>query len=96
MFSTDGSHMYLIFNSPDERDLFYKQIVQQPGKVLSHGEISLIVIKFIVRLCTDFFPTYTWKPVILVGLVIKHAVGSFSQNASKEIEFGTAMVWIQI
>lgn len=60
VFSTDGSHMYLIFNSPDERDLFYKQIVQQPGKVLSHGEISLIpVIKFIVRLCADFFPTYT-------------------------------------
>lgn len=56
--------MYLIFNSPDERDLFYKQIVQQPGKVLSHGEISLIpvtaVIKFFGRLCTDLFPTYTY------------------------------------
>ena len=23
--------MYLIFNSPKERDLFYEQIVQQPG-----------------------------------------------------------------
>ena len=31
VFSTDGSHMYLIFNSPKERDLFYEQIVQQPG-----------------------------------------------------------------
>ncbi|CAH3169012.1 unnamed protein product [Porites evermanni] len=30
VFSTDGSHMYLIFNSPRERDLFYEQIVQQP------------------------------------------------------------------
>ena len=32
VFSTDGSHMYLIFNSPKERDLFYEQIVQQPGQ----------------------------------------------------------------
>ena len=32
VFSTDGSHMYLIFNSPKERDLFYEQIVRQPGK----------------------------------------------------------------
>ena len=23
--------MYLIFNSPKERDLFYEQIIQQPG-----------------------------------------------------------------
>lgn len=32
VFSTDGSHMYLVFNSPQERDLFYEQIVQQPGQ----------------------------------------------------------------
>ncbi|PFX23712.1 protein FAN-like isoform X2 [Stylophora pistillata] len=30
VFSADGSHMYLIFNSPTERDLFFEKIVQQP------------------------------------------------------------------
>ncbi|XP_068670039.1 protein FAN-like isoform X4 [Montipora foliosa] len=30
IFSTDGSHMYLVLNSPSERDLFYDQIVEQP------------------------------------------------------------------
>ncbi|XP_027039728.1 protein FAN-like [Pocillopora damicornis] len=30
VFSADGSHMYLIFNSPTERDLFYDKIIQQP------------------------------------------------------------------
>ena len=35
VFSADGSHMYLIFNSPTERDLFYDKIIQQPGSVIT-------------------------------------------------------------
>ncbi|XP_067052011.1 protein FAN-like isoform X3 [Acropora muricata] len=46
VFSTDGSHMYLIFNSPDERDLFYKQIVQQPEVELEDTRQENMTLKW--------------------------------------------------